>query len=68
MRNLDKYAAALCKQFSRSDPCVLSADNDCDYVSCWASATTLTSFKCVYDAACKPMKRSAAPAGPQGTE
>ncbi len=31
MRNLDKYAAALCKQFSRSDPCVLSADNDCDY-------------------------------------
>ncbi len=31
MRNLDKYATALCKQFSQSDPCVLSADNDCDY-------------------------------------
>lgn len=31
MKNLEKYAAALCKQFSRSDPCVLSADNDCDY-------------------------------------
>lgn len=31
MRNLEKYAMALCEQFSRSDPCVLSADNDCDY-------------------------------------
>lgn len=31
MRNLDKYAAVLCEQFSRSDPCVLGTDNDCDY-------------------------------------
>lgn len=31
MKNLEKYAAALCKQFSRSDPCVLGADTDCDY-------------------------------------
>ena len=30
-RNLDKYAAVLCEQFSRSDPCVLGADNYCDY-------------------------------------
>lgn len=30
MKNLEKYAAALCKQFSRSDPCVLGADTDCE--------------------------------------
>ncbi|MCH1940014.1 hypothetical protein [Holdemania massiliensis] len=30
MRNLDKYAAALCKQFSRENPCVLNAHNDCE--------------------------------------
>lgn len=30
MRNLVKYAMALCEQFSRSDPCVLSADNECE--------------------------------------
>ena len=29
MRNLEKYAMALCEQFSQSDPCVLSTDNDC---------------------------------------
>ena len=31
MKNLEKYATALCKQFSQSNPCVLGADNDCDY-------------------------------------
>lgn len=31
MRNLDKYAAALCEQFALADPCCLDIEgHDCD--------------------------------------